>query len=227
MKTKLFLITLIILCGFTVSVAQNYSNYGYLIGSGTYTCTGIGFQGLETKTISQPFLIEVEIYEKAVIHSGKVYHYVGNTEMYFISGRKYQISTGANAEGFLVDSNGAPHYWTSYTQNLPFVGQITTTTFIICNVGDTRNAYMGGNYNGGVTPNYGGGNSGGTYNTQPRQKNCNHCHGTGICPNCNGSGMVVNPYGNVKGQYPCVNCNPNGNNPMRGKCPLCNGLGKR
>lgn len=227
MKTKSLLITLFLICGFTVSVAQGYSNYGKLIGGGTYTCTGIGFQGLETKTLSPPFLIEAEIYENAVIHSGKVYRYVGNAEMYFISGRKYQITTGANTEGFLVDKNGAPHYFTSTTQNLPFVGEMTTTTLVMCNVGDTRSSYTGGNFNGGITPNYGGSNGGGYTNNNSNQgkiqygyKKCNSCSGQGRCSVCHGKGMVLASYGQ-SGYVKCGACGGDG------KCNSCSGTGQK
>ncbi len=171
----------------------------------------------------------LEIYENALVTSdGVVYNYVGTAEHYFISGRKYVNPNAGESLCYLVDGNGAPHILSISTQNYPYVGNITTVSLIMSNIGDTRSAYVGGSFNGGVNPNYGGTNNGGTYNNQQRQRACSHCHGTGWCPTCNNTGWVVNRYSS--GQSPCVNCNRNGdrvNNPNKGKCPVCGGTGRR
>lgn len=208
-----------------ISQAQSGS-YGNLLWSGTYTFTGSGFEGINAKTFSSPFLIELKIYEKALIYNNEeVFYYTGMKDAYYMRNRYY--TSNKQNFGFLVSDQGVPFVYSEITQFLPYVGNVTTTSLIFINAGDTRAAYLnggsgGGGYSGGID------NNGGNYNNQRQQRSCSHCHGTGWCPTCNNTGWVTNPY--VSGQHPCVNCNPNGDkvyNPNRGKCPVCGGSGKR
>ena len=49
-----------------------------------------------------------------------------------------------------------------------------------------------------------------------KQESCSKCYGTGNCPDCNGQGLIINPY---TGDYiDCVSCKD-------GICPVCNGKG--
>lgn len=205
------------------------SQYGNLLWSGTYTVTGKGFRGMEATIVSAPFLVELQIFEKVLIcNKTDFYDYVGTKEAYYMKGRQYK-NRAVEGTSIVVTDQGVPFIYNESVQSLPFVGNVMTTAIIYMTPGDTRSAYIGGGFNGGVNNNgfNDGINNGGTYNAQPRQRICNHCHGTGNCPNCSGSGWVVSPYGNVKGRYPCVNCNPNGNSASRGRCPVCGGTGRR
>lgn len=185
--------------------------------------------GLSVTATGQPALQKMTIYEKYMIPEGmKTLPYRGNTTIYGETGRKYGLNDDMF---FLVTSNGLVRLISVFRVTMPIVGNVEDVKMAYYDIGDTRAAYagrvLGGNnpvnsYNGGTV------NSGGSVNTPNRQRNCNHCHGTGWCPTCNHTGWVVNRYS--KGQSPCPNCNPNGErvfNPNRGKCPLCGGTGKR
>jgi len=225
MNIRSFFVVLSFIFGVQTISAQ--SDYGRLLWSGKYTCTGSGFQGMDPHYFMAPFVFEMKIYENVLIYQDtEKYYYQGMKEAYYIKGRFYTHET--NGVSFLISEQGVPFIYSESVQNLPFVGNVTTTSIVFVNIGESNNSVVGG-FNGGV--NYGNGgtvNNGGSYNTQPRQRNCNHCHGTGWCPTCNHTGWVVNRY--AKGQSPCPNCNMNGDkvyNPNRGKCPLCGGTGKR
>ena len=227
MNTRSFFVVLSFILGVQISSTQSNSEYGRLLWSGKYTCTGSGFQGMNPHVFMAPFVFEMKVYEKVLIYNNnEKYYYSGMKEAYFIRGRLYK--SGTNDVSFLISEQGIPSIYTESVQNVPFVGNVTTTSIVFVNVGDGSNSVVGG-LDGGV--NYGNGstmNNGGTYNTPNRQRNCSHCHGTGWCPTCNHTGWVVNRY--VSGQSPCPNCNMNGErvyNPNKGKCPVCGGSGKR
>lgn len=210
------------------SSSSSGSGYGRLLRSGTFTDTGVFRVGNNYGRTGQPRLLTFKVYENCLIDGqNNSYRYVGNVQVDNLTCRAYGNELSLC---YVMSDDGMIRK--AETTNM--MGVNVTTIYYIA-YGDVTAQFQGNPYYpnmGGntYTPNVGGYNGGynggNTYNTQPRQRNCNHCHGTGWCPTCNGSGWVVNSFG-VKGQSPCVNCNRGGNQPTKGKCPLCGGTGKR
>jgi molecular chaperone DnaJ len=64
-----------------------------------------------------------------------------------------------------------------------------------------------------------------------RQEECGTCHGAGnsggnniLCPNCNGSGTVVQQAGSMRFNLSCPKCEGTGR--LRNACPTCHGEGR-
>lgn len=216
------------LCAHTISgespsysLLSTSSSYGNVLYEGVYTCTGISRNSSGVSFLGYVSLLNVTVYEKALVSEGKVYPYQGNISAFGESGRKY--SDGAII--WMVTGNGALRMVTIVTMTLPYVGTVSETSVLYYDKGDTRQNYqmmsngnMGGSYN---TPN----NTYTTPTTPSRQPSCTICYGTGNCQTCYGSGWVSNPY--VNERHPCTSCNSGGNSAYRGKCWKCHGTGKK
>ena len=97
---------------------------------------------------------------------------------------------------------------------------LTVTSVILCGCGgddsiSTEHSYSSSSYseNRQVDPaNYNPNNNQAAENA--KQESCSKCYGTGNCPDCDGQGLIINPY---TGDYiDCVSCKD-------GICPVCNG----
>lgn len=225
MNIRSLFVVLFIFFGAQTSSAQSSSEYGKLLWSGKYTCTGSGFQGMDPHVFMAPFVFEMKIYEKVLIYEdSEKFYFQGMKEAYYIRGRLYKNDT--NNVSFLISDYGVPFIYMEGTQNLPYVGNVKTTSIVFVNVGDGSDSVAGGGFNGGV--NYGnggtnGGNNGGNYNNQQQTKRlrkCTVCYGRGVCSVCNGSKWVTNSFGN-KGLHKCGACGGTG------LCKSCNGTGEK
>lgn len=66
--------------------------------------------------------------------------------------------------------------------------------------------------------------SSGMHNGGRQSRECTHCHGTGVCKTCNGSGIFYGSYG--LDPLECPNCLSK-KYPGKGKCRWCSGTGRR
>lgn len=60
------------------------------------------------------------------------------------------------------------------------------------------------------------------YNSNYGWKDCHICRGSGVCPTCNGDGIMDSGFGN--GSTKCANCSTTA--PRKGVCWVCQGKGK-
>ena len=218
------------------STSSSSSQYGKLLFDETYTCTGTSITGIQTSTIMAPFLCTFHIYENRLFYNDEPQPsiYSGDEILYNIKWRKYLKEQNS---GYYVSDVGAVMLFLTSTSSLPYVGNVTTTSYLLFERGDTRHLHLGGGaVGGGNTMLPQNGNSGGYNNTQSGQR-CNlcggvgtcsnpgsqynsrtYCHGSGKCPICGGDGLMINTYNNTK--QVCSSCRGNG------RCQNCNGTGK-
>ena len=201
----------------TSSQTSSSSQYGRLLFQGTYTSTGVCRNSNSITGCGQVSLDYITVYERALLRSSndEVLPFVNYVTIYGETGRRY----GNGQLFFMVTDQGA----------IRFVALTGTDILVMYNdQGDTRSQYMGkifstpltnggNNYN---SNNYNSNNNGGTYNRPQHQRRCTVCHGTGLCPICNGSKMVTNSFGH-KGLSKCKVCN------FTGLCTSCNGTGRK
>ncbi|MBO4464371.1 MAG: hypothetical protein J5797_09295 [Prevotella sp.] len=218
------------------STSSSSSQYGKLLFDETYTCTGTSITGVQTSTIMAPFLCTFHIYENRLFYNDEPQPsvYSGDEILYNIKWRKYLKEQNT---GYYVSDVGAVMLFLTSTSNLPYVGNVTTTSYLLFERGDTRHLHLGGGaVGGGNTMLPQNGNNGGYSNT-PSGQRCNlcagtgscsnpsspynsrtYCHGSGKCPICGGDGLMINTYSNTK--QVCSSCRGNG------RCQNCNGTGK-
>lgn len=204
------------------------SPYGKLLFNGIFTATGKGIAGNQITATCEPFLTSFRIYEKKIFchNDDSSMDYYGEETLFNIRWRKYY--NGGNIAYYVSPDGTVLHALTLTFDTL--MGKMSSTTYTIYEYGDTRHLHSGNTSAGnGYTPQN---SNSGTPTPNIISRDCSYCHGSGRCPNCNGTGWVTNPFAfeHTTTSYPCVNCNKNGdkvNNPNKGKCSLCNGTGKR
>lgn len=209
MKTRILFFLLSLLIVSDNLMAQSNSQYGNLLFQGTYTCTGVGRNSTSISGCGQTSLADITVYEQAYIQGNNVYPFVNYVTIYGETGRRY----GNGQAFYMVTNQGA-------IRMVVFTG--TDTLVMYFDQGDTRSQYIGKVFstpltNGGYNNNY---NNGGTYNQPQHQRRCAVCHGTGLCPTCNGSKMVTNSFG-YNGLSKCNVCN------FTGLCTSCGGTGRK
>ena len=218
------------------SVSSQSSQYGSLLFGGTYTCNGKTIQDLQIVQTANVFICDMQIYEKVMVYNKNEYfYYAGNQRLFELNFRKYADSKN---QTFFVHEGGALVYYAIYnTQFVPFVGNVTSVTYVMFERGDTRGQQTVG---GGYVPQAGGNtgsattgrtvcpicrgakictNPGSPYNYKE------YCQGSRRCANCGGSGHVAAGYGQ-SGYVPCSYCNRRvNNNYSDGICGRCHGTG--
>ena len=245
-KSLFHVLVLVVLVSFSMSIfaqttssasgPSSSSQYGKLLFDETYTCTGTSITGIQTSTIMAPFLCTFHIYENRLFYNDEPQPsiYSGDEILYNIKWRKYLKEQNS---GYYVSDVGAVMLFLTSTSSLPYVGNVTTTSYLLFERGDTRHLHLGGGaVSGGNVMLPQNGNNGGYSNT-PSGQRCNlcagtgscsnpsspynsrtYCHGSGKCPICGGDGLMINTYNNTK--QVCSSCRGNG------RCQNCNGTGK-
>ena len=219
------------------SSSSQSSQYGSLLFGGTYTCNGKTIQDLQIVQTANVFICDLQIYEKILVYNKNEYfYYAGNQVLFELNFRKYVDSKN---QTFFVHEGGALVYYAIYnTQFVPFVGNVTSVTYVMFEKGDTRAQQpVGGGYvpQGGVNTGGGAVNTGTVCPICRGQKICTnpgspynykeYCQGSRRCANCSGSGHVPAGFGQ-SGYVPCSYCNRRVNNNYGdGICGRCHGTG--